>query len=201
MIMRDNSGNDDQANRRFEDVWPVDDFDAASRFLQEVFRLDEGEAKWPDGSRLGDYVLMERLGEGGSGVAYLARRAGSQQLATVKIFKQVGDHRAASRELEALINTNCAVIPKLYEVNEQAGHLYVAYEYADGVSLIEYATKSCGCLSDRVRLLADVASAMQTMHEQGLITATSSRATSSSPTIGVFCSSILVPLRSCGRDK
>jgi len=169
MIMRDNSGPDENHDRRFHDDDLKLDPEAASRFIDAVFELDDAEAAWPNGSRLGEYILIEKLGEGGSGLAYLAHRRGSQQLVTIKIFKSIGDSRNVWRELEALTHVQCPAVPRLYETGEQAGRLYIAYEFVDGVSLLEHATHSCATLHDKVHLLAQVARSMQRMHELGLI--------------------------------
>ena len=169
MVMQNNPGQEDGRNGLFSDSLTEFSPDAMSRLVGAVLDLDDTEAAWPDGPRLGQYTLIEQLGEGGSGIAYLARRSGSQQLVTIKVFKKIGDRRVVWRELEALTQIQCAAAPRLYEVDEHAGHLYIVYEFVDGLPLPEYARQYCASLRDHVRLLANVARSMQTMHEQGLI--------------------------------
>src|SRR5579885_3307960 len=95
----------------------------AADVAAEVLRLLELDREWPDrppdpdftGTRVGNYALAEKVGEGGMGVVYRATQAGSDQTVAVKLIRPglaVADVRArfdAERKTMGRLNDDPAL--------------------------------------------------------------------------------------------
>lgn len=115
------------------------------------------------------YETLAFLGEGGMGYVYKAK---DQQLKRLVALKFI--HRSNQTLLESFLNEariqaslTHKNICKVYEVGELAGEPYIAMQYIEGLSLKEAATELT--LEAKIKIIKDVAEALQVAHKQGLI--------------------------------
>jgi serine/threonine protein kinase len=109
--------------------------------------LERGAAHGPAielvaGARLGSYTLLERLGEGGMGVVYLAREAGLERDVALKIVRpdllSFGHARERlRREVEAIARLKHPNILPVYSAGEEAGVPFFTMEFVEGCTLSE----------------------------------------------------------------
>ncbi|HEY6942531.1 serine/threonine-protein kinase [Dokdonella sp.] len=155
------------------------DADAGERVLDEPFdhllgRVGEVEAPpppLPHGTVVGDYTLIERLGEGGYSVVYRAEReqAGVRQAVALKLLHR-GLHTADERrrfrdERRALAQLRHPGIARLIEGGvTDAGVPYIALELVDGVPITGYVLAQRLDLHARLRLFVSVCRAVEAAH-------------------------------------
>lgn len=90
------------------------------------------------GARVGDYILVRKLGEGGMAEVWLARHVSNAQLRAIKFlnsqFQGIPEVEARfQNEGESkLIHPN---IVRIYEVGQEAGSSYLVMEFVDGQDL------------------------------------------------------------------
>lgn len=153
------------------------DLAAAGRALEA---LDEPEpaSQPPDAERgtlpsIEGYVLDGRLGGGGGGEVYRAVRIGSDRPLAIKILNQrIGETpeaRRAWRELDVLEQLRLSCLPRLIDHGITDGRMFLVMEFIDGHPLTEHCRISDLDRTARVELLANVADAVQSLHEHGVM--------------------------------
>src|ERR1700704_1043500 len=90
--------------------------------------------------RLGNYEVLEKLGEGGMGAVWRARDERLNRTVAVKILPQDVANDPARRarfeqEARALGALNHPNIVGVYDVGQQEGRAYIVSELVDGESL------------------------------------------------------------------
>ena len=93
-------------------------------------------------TRVGDYTLLAKIGEGGMGVVHLARRPGGDRVA-LKVLRQhiVGDDEARSRlarEVSSLSRIRSRWVAEIVDADPWAPVPYVATRYVPGLSLHDH---------------------------------------------------------------
>jgi serine/threonine-protein kinase len=128
-----------------------------------------------EAQKLGQYTLLEKLGEGGGGVVYRAQHALLRRPTAIKLLPDAAhDSRALARfEREAqltseLTHANTIVI---YDYGRTPqGVLYYAMEYIDGVDLQKLVELDGPLPAERaVHLLKQACGALAEAHDVGLI--------------------------------
>jgi serine/threonine protein kinase len=143
-----------------------------SRF--QASKLLEGTAR---GLLLGPFQVLSPIGKGGMGTTvYLARDSRSQQLLALKILppKRAREERRLlarfRREMEMCQRVAHPRLAWTYEVGVCQGVYYIAMEYIPGRSLYRLVGEEGPLAVPRAaRLFAEVASALDHAHHQGLI--------------------------------
>ena len=89
-------------------------------------------------SRLGRYVLLNRLGEGGMGVVYVAYDEKLDRKVALKLLRSRGSQNAQLRlvrEAQALARLSHPNVVQIYEIESTAEQAYLVMEFVDGVTL------------------------------------------------------------------
>lgn len=124
------------------------------------------------GDRLGDWRLVALLGEGGMGQVWRAERADGlyQGQAAIKLLRDdlatPGLMARFARERAVLGRLTHPGIARLLDAGEQDGRAYLVLEYVSGQTLSEHARSRDLPLAARVRLLIEVARAVEHAHAQ-----------------------------------
>ncbi len=128
------------------------------------------------GRTLGDFVLRDRLGEGGFGVVYLADQPALDRQAVVKILRRGAKTDAETvprflREARLASRLDHPYAAHIYAFGAEAdGVMWIAMELVRGATLHEL-LKSQGSIGlDRfVALLGFIGEVVQTAHDQGIV--------------------------------
>jgi len=129
--------------------------------------------------RIGRYEILRPLGKGAMGVVYLARDPQiERELALKTIRFEEGDRSFNPEEAKARFLKEARISGRLqhphivtvFDVGEDGGTLYLAMELVQGGSLSQrLAEPDSLSLSDRVRIVAEVAEALGHAHERGVL--------------------------------
>jgi serine/threonine protein kinase len=127
------------------------------------------------GRRFGAWQLLHRIGEGGMGQVWLARRADGlyEAQAAVKLLRS--DLPVASlaarfaRERAVLARLDHPAIARLIDAGIEDGQAYLVLEHVDGGGLQEHVAAACPTVADRVRLLIRIAEGVEHAHAQLIV--------------------------------
>lgn len=86
------------------------------------------------GTRIGRYVVGERLGEGGMGVVYLAEDVQLRRRVVIKLIRDDEPERLR-HEARAMAQLSHPNVVQIYDLDELDDSLYAAMEYLDGGDL------------------------------------------------------------------
>ncbi|KQW45614.1 MULTISPECIES: serine/threonine-protein kinase [unclassified Roseateles] len=127
------------------------------------------------GDRFGSWCLAELLGEGGMGQVWRAERADGlyQGEAAIKLLRDdlatPGLAARFARERALLGRLTHPGIARLLDAGEQNGRAFLVLEYVAGRTLSEHVRESELPLAARVKLLVDVARAVEHAHAQLIV--------------------------------
>ncbi len=127
------------------------------------------------GDRLGAWCLAELLGEGGMGQVWRAERADGlyQGEAAIKLLRDdlasPGLAARFARERALLGRLTHPGIARLLDAGEHDGRAFLVLEYVNGRTLSEHARVNQLGLNERVKLLLDVARAVEHAHAQLIV--------------------------------
>lgn len=144
--------------------------ETAGRFLG-----DSEEIATRDGERIGPYLLMERIGEGGMGVVYRARRDDGEFQREVAI-KLVSGHlfppeaqRRFIAERQILARLDHSNIVQMIDGGVAHGQRYLVMELISGEPVTEHCSKRSLPIPQRLRLFQSICSAIQYAHQRLII--------------------------------
>ena len=120
------------------------------------------------------YELLDKLGEGGMGVVYLARQLGLNRRVAVKMIRGGSqarpDHFARFRiEAEAVAQLRHPNIIQIHEIGELDGLPFVSLELLEGGSLADRLEGTPQSARQTAELLLTLASAIQVAHDVGIV--------------------------------
>jgi serine/threonine protein kinase/WD40 repeat protein len=127
------------------------------------------------GSRIGRYKLLQKIGEGGMGVVYMAeqeepvrRRVALKIIKLGMDTKQVVARFEAERQALALMDH-----PNIARVMDggatETGRPYFVMELVQGVPITEFCDKNHLSTEQRLKLFIPVSEAIQSAHQKGII--------------------------------
>lgn len=128
-----------------------------------------------DPLRIGPYEVMGRLGSGGMGVVYLARRAQSGRLVAVKTIRadlaeEPGYHERFAREIEVARTVRSPYIAQLVDFDPGPAKPWLATELVPGPNLAEVLAEHGPLPAETVRVLAlDLAEALTAIHAARIV--------------------------------
>ena len=127
------------------------------------------------GKIIGNYKLLQKIGEGGFGVVYMAEQSQPvRRKVALKIIKPGMDTRAVvarfEAERQALAMMDHSNIAKVHDGGTtDSGRPYFVMELVKGVPITDYCDKNQLSTEDRLRLFETVCRAVQHAHQKGII--------------------------------
>jgi len=126
-------------------------------------------------AELGEYELMEKLGQGGMGAVYKARQKKLKRIVAIKLLpkERLADLKAVARferEMEAVGAVDHPNVVRAMYAGEHDGTPYLAIEYVDGLSLSDVVScLKCLRIADACELMRQAAVGLQHAHEKRLV--------------------------------
>ena len=126
-------------------------------------------------TQVGPYKLLEKIGEGGLGVVYMAeQKEPIRRRVAVKLIKPGMDSSEViarfQAERQALALMDHPNIAKIFEAGTtENGHPYFAMELVRGMRITEYCDRHNLSTRERLDLFITVAQAVQHAHQKGII--------------------------------
>ena len=145
--------------------------DSFDHLLERVGAAEQEAGPPPAGTHIGPFVLIEKLGEGGSSIVYRAEReqAGVRQTVALKLlrrglYSEEERHRFRHERL-ALAQLRHAGIARLIEGGvTDTGVPYIALELIDGETITAHARNRHLNLRQRLELFVGVCRAVEAAH-------------------------------------
>jgi len=126
-------------------------------------------------ARLGQYRLLDRLGQGGMGAVYRAEHLRLKRDVAIKVLSpgQANDHRAAARfqlEMEVVGRIDHPNVVRATDAGEAAGVHYLVMELIDGVDLARLlARRGPLPIAEACEVARQAAAGLQAAHDHGLV--------------------------------
>jgi predicted Ser/Thr protein kinase len=119
------------------------------------------------------YKILEKLGEGGMGVVYLAEDTKLERKVAIKFLPHYISINSEERkrfkvEAKAAAALNHPNIATIYAIEEYEEQLFLAMEYIQGNSLAELVTNPL-TLETAIDTAIQIAAGLQTAHEKGIV--------------------------------
>src|SRR5215467_697729 len=124
--------------------------------------------------RIGPYRPLERIGEGGMGVVFMARDAGGQTVALKVLRSVVAEEpmarRRLAREVETMRRVRSPYVAEVIDADLQGGTPYIVTRYVPGRTLEQVVTEG-GPLPPPTlaRLACGLADALAAVHAAGVV--------------------------------
>lgn len=138
-------------------------------------RIDTAVRAIGDPDQIGPYRILERIGEGGMGVVYLAeQKEPIRRRVALKLIKigmdtdEVLARFESERQAMALMN-HSGIASLLDAGATESGRPYFVMEAVPGLPISEYCDRERLGLAARLRLFLDVCAAVQHAHQRGVI--------------------------------
>src|SRR6185369_7140507 len=134
-----------------------------------------GPAFEQEGDRIGRYKLLQKIGEGGCGVVYMAEQVEPvRRRVALKIIKLGMDTRSVvarfEAERQALALMDHASIARVLDGGAtNMGRPFFVMELVRGVRITEYCAENQLSLEDRLELFIQLCHAIQHAHQKGVI--------------------------------
>ena len=131
--------------------------------------LDQGLPSFPV-SNWDRYTFESYLGEGGMGRVFKAFDLRLKRYVALKfVTGSVGGKTyRLIREAQALARIHHDNVCQVYEIGEVQGHLYIAMQYIEGVTLDHVDVKQL-TLREKVRVMKEAAEGLHAAHQTGII--------------------------------
>ena len=125
-------------------------------------------------SEIGHYRIIRKLGAGGMGQVFLAEDSKLERKVAIKLLSEAlaGSHQARERlinEAKAAAALDHPNICSIYEVGEADGHVFIAMQYIDGLSLGDKIWKTPLPPGEVVDIGIQAAHALAEAHAAGII--------------------------------
>ena len=143
--------------------------------MERALSSDVHPALLPVGTQVGPWRVEGWAGSGSHGAVYRAVRTGQEQAPPVALKLAVLPRDPCfAREVELLSRQHHPNMPQLIDTGDWQHpggtlHPYIAMEWIDGVTLYDWARLFHPTAEQVLRMLAQVALALQTLHAQGAV--------------------------------
>jgi serine/threonine protein kinase len=124
--------------------------------------------------RVGKFILLRQLGEGGMGVVYSAYDTELDREVALKFLHSGADearHLRLQREARAMAKLSHPNVVQVFEVGTHEGQVYIVMEHIHGETLKRWLSngEQTRTLNEKLDVLIQVASGLSCAHEAGLI--------------------------------
>src|SRR4030095_8131800 len=131
--------------------------------------------EFPESRRIGPYKLLQKLGEGGGGVVYMAEQEQPiRRRVALKIIKLGMDTKSViarfEAERQALALMDHPNIARVLDAGAtETGRPYFIMELVYGVKITDYCDQNRVSMPERLKLFSQVCNAVQHAHQKGII--------------------------------
>ncbi|MBL8946569.1 MAG: serine/threonine protein kinase, partial [Myxococcales bacterium] len=123
--------------------------------------------------RIGRFVVLERIGEGGMGVVYSAYDDALERKVAIKLVRPQLEsddgQRRIRREAQAAARLSHPNVVTVYEIGEHAGRVFVAMEFVRGRTLRQWLAAAPRPWQGIVDVFVDAGRGLQAAHAAGLV--------------------------------
>ncbi len=125
-------------------------------------------------TRVGRFTLLREIGSGGMGSVFVAYDERLDRKVALKILNHApaGIHKKRARtlrEARAAARVSHPNIIAVYEVGEVEGNIYIAMEYVEGSTLLQWQTQHSRAWSDIVAMYMQAGEALLAAHQAGVV--------------------------------
>jgi serine/threonine protein kinase/Tfp pilus assembly protein PilF len=171
-------GNDADLRSKVEEL--LKSHDQAGSFLEvddlnPQITLNQAPLSEREGTVIGPYKLLEKIGEGGMAMVYMAEQTEPlRRRVALKIIKLGMDTRGViarfEAERQALAMMDHPNVAKVLDAGAtETGRPYFVMELVKGVSITEYCDKNRLSTKERMALFVPVCNAVEHAHQKGII--------------------------------
>ena len=126
------------------------------------------------GEKVLHYKIIEKLGEGGMGVVYLAEDTKLERKVAIKFLPRyiAGNSEERERfkiEAKAAAALNHPNITTIYAIEESGDNTFIVMEYIDGIELKEKIKSGLIPTYDSVNIAIQIAEGLETAHKKGIV--------------------------------
>ncbi|HEY2714453.1 MAG TPA: protein kinase [Chthoniobacterales bacterium] len=171
-------GGDDLLRERVESLlrssqWATDFIETPPAALA-TWAVKSDAINSPIGRTIGHYTVIELIGRGGMGEAYLAVDTKGGRKAVLKLLPAHFTASAArvrrfQQEARAVIALNHPNVVTIYEIGEEDSTYYIASELIEGETLRQRLGRGQVQLEEVIEIAAQVASALAAAHKAGVV--------------------------------
>jgi eukaryotic-like serine/threonine-protein kinase len=150
-------------------------FDAVLGQALSASRASASTNAYVEGQKFGAWTLETRLGQGGMGEVWRAKRSDGMYKASaaLKLLRSdIPSEKLSARfkrERVVLARLNHPNIARLLDAGVENDQAFIVLELVEGTQLLEYVVQHAPTLADRIRLVRDVAIAVEHAHSQRVL--------------------------------
>lgn len=152
---------------------------APSSFLESISVREAPDPEAGDpmvGRQLGPYKLVQRVGQGGMAVVYLAARADDEyrKQVAIKVVLPGGDYSGLlnrfRNERQTLAGLDHPNIVRLLDGGSTPERLpFMVMDYVEGCPIDDYCDRQKLCIDDRLKVFSKVCEAVHYAHQKGIV--------------------------------
>jgi tetratricopeptide (TPR) repeat protein len=151
---------------------PLQELFDAGYLVDEVLPRGQGSDDQP--RRIGDYEIMEKIGEGGMGVVYRARQVSLGRIVAIKMIRSgqapgKTDLARFGNEARAGATLHHPHIVAVHEVGDHLGRPFFSMDFVNGRSLAELLRENPLPADRAAGYVRTIALAIQHAHEHGIL--------------------------------
>ncbi|MFC1500255.1 protein kinase, partial [Candidatus Zixiibacteriota bacterium] len=126
------------------------------------------------GKSIGQYEILEKIGEGGMGEVYLAQDSTLDRKVALKFLRSdlqfdVTAKQRLIREAKAVAALNHPYICSIYGVCEENTEVYLVMELIEGETLQERLLKGAIPIREALRISVEITEALEKAHQNSIV--------------------------------
>ena len=170
----------DSALEKYPESAGLEDRDALGDFLEQIGLITAFQAGELRNKRIADlvmdnYLILDRLGEGGMGTVFRARHKRMRRVVAIKVLnpeiQENPDHlQRFQREIETLARLNHPGVIQAYDADFGPSGFFLVLEFVEGSDLDGIVRKHGPLpISEAIDAMIQSAKALQYVHDQGMV--------------------------------